>query len=225
MRTIASSVLALGLALGPMHALAQVAPAPADAPSTSAPYDLPAGPEPLVRGVVPGIGPTPGVILTADTPAAKCSRDATKAADGLMAPQDAVETCNAAIVSGIGPTEDLVGSLVNRGVLLMTMLQPQHAKEDFNRALAVDSEQAEALVNRGAILLSEGDVQQALADLNRGIALGPERPERAYYTRAVAREDAKDIRGAYEDYKTAEALKPGWELVVQELSRFRVQRK
>lgn len=222
MKSIARSVVALGLGLAPLHALAQVAPAPPGAPSVDA-GELPAGPEPVVHGVVPGVGPTPGVILTVDTPAMKCSRDATKAADGLMAPQDAVETCNAAITSGVGPKEDLAGSLVNRGVLLMTMLQPQNAKEDFNRALEINSEQAEALVNRGAILLSEGNLQQALADLDRGIALGPERPERAYYTRGIAREDAKDIRGAYQDYKMAETLKPGWAPVVQELSRFRVQ--
>jgi tetratricopeptide (TPR) repeat protein len=183
---------------------------------------LPMGPDTPVRGVVPGVGPTPGLVLLADNPAIKCSRDAIRAADGLMAPQDAIGACNDAIVSGVIAQPELAGTLVNRGVLLMTMLQPQDAKADFNRALQIEPSQAEALVNRGSILLGEGKPQEALADLNLGIALGPAWPERAYYTRGLVREDLKDIRGAYADYKMAQALKPGWQPVISELSRFRV---
>lgn len=185
--------------------------------------DLPLEARSVVGEVVPGVGATPGVILQVDSPAAKCSRDAAKAADQLMTPNDALVTCNEAITSGIISTEDLAGTLVNRGVLLMTMLQPQDAKRDFDRALEIQPLHAEALVNRGAVLVGEGKVQEALADLDRGIALGPERPERAYYTRAQVREDLKDVRGAYADYKTAEALKPGWEPVAVELSRFQIR--
>jgi hypothetical protein len=41
----------------------------------------------------------------------------------------------------------------------------------------------------------------------------------------MAREDLNDVRGAYADYKQAEALKPGWEAVQAELNRFQVKAK
>lgn len=225
MRDIVGSAFAVGLALSPLPALAQ-SQTSAEPARGAASEDLPLGPENVARhGVVPGVGPTPGMILTVETPAAKCSRDAVKAADGLMTPMDAIATCNEAITSGAVPPPDMASTLVNRGVLLMTMEQPRDAKRDFEAALNYDPEHPEALVNRGAILLTEGKPKEALADLDRGIALGPERPERAFLSRAMAREDLKDVRGAYADYKQAEALKPGWAPVLNELSRFQVKAK
>jgi tetratricopeptide (TPR) repeat protein len=185
--------------------------------------DLPTGPETPLHGLVPGAGSTTGVIVVVESPAVKCSRDAARAADGLMTPSDAVRTCNEAIASPATASHDLARTLVNRGVLLLTMRQAQEAKSDFQRALIVEPQLADALVNRGLVLLGEGKPREALADLDRGIALGPERPERAYYHRGQAREDLKDFKGAYADYKAAEALKPGWEPVMAELSRFRLR--
>jgi tetratricopeptide (TPR) repeat protein len=218
MPNLVGSVLAFGLAFGPMSVLAQT-------PKASAPADLPRAADPPVHGVVPGVGPTPGVILEVDTPAAQCSRNATAAAEGRMTPGDAIGVCNEAILSGVTPPEQVAGVLVNRGVLLMTLNRSADALQDFDHVLATAPDHAEALVNRGAILLSEGKSREALADLDRGIALGPERPERAYFTRGMAREDLKDVRGAYADYKMAETLSPGWPPVVEELSRFKVVSK
>lgn len=183
---------------------------------------LPRGPKAPLHGLVPGAGSTPGVTVVLESPVTRCWRDAVRAADGLMTPKDAVVTCTEAITSpDVAPLE-LAGTLVNRGVLLMTMAEQRQAKADFNQALEIQPDLAEALVNRGAILLAEGDPRAALADLDRGIALQPGHPERAYYHRGMAREDLKDIKGAYADYKAAEALKPGWEPVAVELSRFKV---
>jgi tetratricopeptide (TPR) repeat protein len=184
---------------------------------------LPRGPETPIHGLVPGAGPTPGITLIVESPVTKCSRDAVRAADGLMTPSEAVVTCTEAITSPESSRLDLASTLVNRGVLLMTMSELREAKADFDRALRIDPELAEALVNRGMILLAEGKPREALADLDRGIALQPEHPERAYYRRGQAREDLNDLKGAYADYKTADALKPGWEPVAIELSRFKVR--
>jgi tetratricopeptide (TPR) repeat protein len=194
-----------------------------DAAIAASPPGLPTGPAAPLHGLVPGIGSATGVIVTVESPAVKCSRDATRAADGLMTPSDAVLTCSDAIASPATTPHELARTLVNRGVLLMTMRQAQDAKSDFQRALALEPALAEALVNRGVVLLGEGRPREALADLDRGIALGPDYPERAYYHRGQAREDLKDYKGAYADYKAAEALKPGWAPVVAELSRFQVR--
>jgi tetratricopeptide (TPR) repeat protein len=219
MRTAAGlGLLFLWLAAVQAHAQTAASTEPAQSPLAGLPTD----PEPST-GVVPGIGATAGVVLTAISPVTKCSRDAARAADGLMTPSDALVTCNEAIAGAGLTNHDLASTLVNRGVLMMVMQAPQDAKADFNRALALEPTLAEALVNRGAILLNEGKPREAVADLDRGIALQPEHPERAYYHRALAREDLKDFSGAYADYKAAEAIKPGWEPVTVELRRFHVR--
>lgn len=199
--------------------------APAAAQSADNAYpDLPMVAEDPGRGVVPGVGPTPGYILEVISTRAKCSQDAIRAADGLMAPQDAVRTCNQAILTSGAQGEDLAGTHVNRGVLLMTMLQSDDAKRDFERALQLDPEAAEALANRGAMKISEGRQADGVADLTRAIELGTERPERAYYNRALGREDLGDVRGAYEDYRMAQMLNPNWTAPVTQLARFQVRR-
>ncbi|MDB5453294.1 MAG: hypothetical protein JWO33_1872 [Caulobacteraceae bacterium] len=217
LRPVSSALFFLSLAA----VQAQAQPAP-DKVSESPSRGLPTGPQTPLHGLVPGAGATPGFILTVESPVTQCSRDAVRAADGLMTASDALVTCTEAITSPALTTHELAGTLVNRGVLLMVMRAPQDAKVDFDRALALEPTLAEALVNRGAILVAEGKPREALADLDRGIALQPQRPERAYYHRGLAREDLKDLRGAYADYKAAEALKPGWEPVIAELSRFQV---
>jgi tetratricopeptide (TPR) repeat protein len=213
------AAMVLGLASGPPAALAQPSSGQAAPAGQEA---LPMEPRQVVGDVVPGVGPTPGVVLVLDTPAQLCGKSAARAADGLIAPADAMTACNDAITSGIVDKRDLAATFVNRGVLLLTMKRWAEARQDFDRALEIDPDAAEALVNRGAILLAEGKAAEAIADLDRGIALGPERPERAYYQRGMARETLKDFKGAYADYKMADSLRPGWDLVAVELSRFKV---
>jgi tetratricopeptide (TPR) repeat protein len=208
------------LSAGADAAQAQAAPTPV--PQSNG---LPVKPEIKPFQLVPGVGPTPGVIIQLSNPGVVCAVDARKAADGEMSPADAVSACNDAITSGALNGHDLAGSYANRGVLLMTMAKPADAKTDLNRALAIEPALAEAYVDRGQILIYEGHPAEGVADLDRGIALGPIDPERAYYHRGLGREDLHDIKGAYEDYKMAEQLRPGWAPVEKELSRFRVVSK
>jgi len=212
-----ATAASLSLALG--SASAQPAPMP------EALYpDLPSGVRAPVLGVIPNVGPTPGYVLEAISPRVKCSQDAVRAAEGLMAPRDAVRTCNDAITSPITETSDIAGSHVNRGVLLLSMAQPQDARRDFERALEIDPNLAEALVNRGAMKIAEGRAAEGVADLDRAIALGTERPERAHYHRGLGREDMGDVRGAYDDYRMALTLKPDMVEAEAELSRFQIRR-
>src|SRR5688572_9534985 len=113
------SALALGLVLGPAIALAQI---PQGA------KNLPMEARNPVGDVVPGVGPTPGMVLQLDPPAALCASSAARASDGLVAPSDAIVTCNEAIASGVVPKLDLAATLVNRGVLLLTMKRVVEAK-------------------------------------------------------------------------------------------------
>lgn len=211
----------VGLAFAITPAAAQT---PAAASAASAYPDLPMVADQLTRGPVPGIGPTAGYILEVVSPRAKCSRDAVKAADGLMAPSDAVLTCNEAITFPGALREDVAGAHINRGVLLLTMLQVDDAKRDFERALELNPDSAEALANRGAMKVTDGQPAEAIVDLDRAIALGTEKPARAYYARALAREDLGNIRGAYDDFMMAQSLEPTWAEPTTQLARFQVRR-
>jgi tetratricopeptide (TPR) repeat protein len=148
-------------------------------PDDSPAGDLPRGPKAPIHGLVPGAGATPGLILVMDSPVTRCSQNAVRAADGLMTPSEAIVSCNEAITGPDILRRDLASTLVNRGVLLMTMSELGEAKADFNKALELEPSLAEALVNRGAILLAEGKPREALADLDRGIELQPGHPEPA----------------------------------------------
>jgi len=48
--------------------------------------------------------------------------------------------------------------------------------------------------------------------------------EKAYFNRALAREAAGDVKGAYLDYVKALQLKPEWAPAVKELARFEVRK-
>jgi len=215
MSKIARSALIVALASFPLCAFAQAA----------AGADLPREAERLGHGVVPNVGPTPGVVLATVSPAAQCSENAALAAVGQMAASDAIGACNDAITNVATTDTDRQSTLVNRGVLLMTMQQANDAKDDFDHVLAQDPMQAEALVNRGIILLAQSKGKEALADLDRGIAAGPEKPQRAYFARGQAREEVKDFSGAYADYKMAAKLDPTWAAPAAELNRFKVVSK
>lgn len=216
-------LLAVALLAPMIPALALAAPVVITEAKPRLYADLPMRSDAPALGVVPNVGPTPGIILEFDSPTTKCSQDAQAAADGLMAPMTAVGTCSEAIVNPASEPHEVAGSHVNRGVLLLTMHQIDDAKRDFERALEIDQEQAEALVNRGAMAIAEGRAAAGVADLDRAIALGPERPERAYYHRGLGREDMNDIRGAYSDYRMALTLNPEMTEAANELRRFQVR--
>lgn len=173
---------------------------------------------------VPGVGPTPGLVLEIESPRERCSRMARQVSQTLSNPAEGLSACNDAIASNAGlPPDQLAATHVNRGVLLMAAGRNAEALRDFDRALAVAPESAEAYVNRGAILIGEGKAAEGVADLDRGIALGPEQLERAHYNRAIGREMLQDIKGAYLDYQAAAALNPTWDAPALELTRFQVK--
>lgn len=172
----------------------------------------------------PGVGATPGLVLEIESPRERCSRTARQVSQTLSGPAEGLVACNQAIAdAAVMPPDQLAGTHVNRGVLLMAAGRNAEALRDFDRALSITPGRAEAYVNRGAILIGEGRAAEGVADLDRGIALGPEQLERAHYNRAIGREMLGDVKGAYFDYRTAAALNPAWEAPALELTRFQVK--
>ncbi len=120
---------------------------------------------------------------------------------------------------------DRAGTFVNRGVLRMRRSNWQAATKDFNQAVHIKPDLAEAYINRGAASIGEHRYADGLTDLNKGIALGSEEPAKAYYNRALAYEGLEDVKAAYFDYQKAVELSPEWAAPKEQLVRFHVGRK
>jgi tetratricopeptide (TPR) repeat protein len=117
-------------------------------------------------------------------------------------------------------------TFVNRGIVYMHARKLTAALADYDEALKLRPDLAEAHVNKGIALLHlGGHDSEAVAQLTAGLELKPSRPEVAYYTRGIANELLGATREAYEDYKAAVALKPNWTEAAEQLQRFSVVRK
>ena len=133
--------------------------------------------------------------------------------------------CTRALQEDTLDSDDRAGTLVNRGVMKLRRADYEAARTDFNAALALEPNLAEAWINRGAVWVGERQYQTALSDLNRALELGVKQPEKAYFNRALAYEGMDNEKAAYFDYQKALELKPDWQLPQHELLRFHVSQQ
>ncbi len=116
-------------------------------------------------------------------------------------------------------------ALSNRSVLYFVRSDYNAALDDSTAALKLDDRMAEAIVNRGSIFLMQHRPQAAIANFDRALMFAPAHPEKVYFNRAMAREDAGDLNGAYADYAEAAKLDPQWDQPKREMSRFSITRQ
>ena len=134
-----------------------------------------------------------------------------------------ISDCNKALEEEVLTARDRAATLVNRGILYMRGRNLSQAMADYDAALKVKPDLAEAYVNKGIALVHMGGRDaDAVSVISQGLQLNPIRPEVAYYTRAVAHEMLGNARAAYNDYRQAATLKPDWEEPKAQLKRFAV---
>ncbi len=148
-----------------------------------------------------------------------------KAAQFNLDPGDGIETCTSALNQQPLTLHDRASTYVNRGILRARVADTKGAGEDYDMAIRLMPDLAEAYIDRGANFITLKNYRKALADLDKGLALGAKQPEIAYYDRAVVHESLGDIRAAYEDYKKAVAIEPHFTLAIEQLQRFKVVRR
>ena len=154
--------------------------------------------------------------------AADCSASARSVAGNGPSRAEAVQQCTLALQNEALTPHETAATYVNRGVLRLASRDFASARADFDAALRVEPNLAEALTNRGAALIGQGQAAQAISEINRGLQLGAMEPEKAYFNRAIAEERLGDLKSAYYDYRKALDLKPDWPLPKTELARFHV---
>ena len=95
----------------------------------------------------------------------------------------------------------------NRGVAYGVKGDHDQAIQDYDKAIALNPDAAEAYNNRGVAYGVKGDHDQAIQDYDKAIALNPDDAE-AYYNRGVTYGEKDEHARAIQDYDKAIALNP-----------------
>lgn len=134
-----------------------------------------------------------------------------------------VAECTQSLENEALSVRDRAATNVNRGILQMYERKYEPALADYEQAIRLRPQMAEAHVNKGIALLRLGSrVEEAVQSLSKGIELNTVKPEVAYYMRGIAYEILGDAKGAYLDYRQAATLKPDWDDPRSQLKRFNV---
>lgn len=133
---------------------------------------------------------------------------------------DTLTACTRALRNPRLAEESEILLMINRGIVLLRRGENTDALAQFDAVLEEDDEHAEARLNRAAVLVQMQQYGAAIADITQALSLGVTEPHKAYFNRGVAREQLGDLRGAYEDYRTALEIQPDWGPANAELARF-----
>ena len=153
------------------------------------------------------------------------ARSCYEAAEAYRADLESIRICDTALSEEGLSHHDLTGTHVNRGILWMLAGNLDLADKDYDRALALDPNEAEAWLNKGINALKRGDSRVALQYVEKAIELRTRKPAIAFYMRGIAHEEAGNVRAAYADLQRARALAPNWPLPAVELQRYRVRNR
>ena len=170
----------------------------------------------LAAGATPALA---SVVVVGSGDARLCFQ----AADSPMLPQAVdIRHCDNAIAEGALTTYEMVATHVNRGILRLRRNQIDDSIADFDAAMRLDPNQPEAYLNKGAALIRRENPSEAAQLFTVALQHNTRRPEIAHYGRAVANEALGNVREAYQDYRVAAELAPGWSAPRTDLQRFRV---
>ncbi|MEG4037658.1 tetratricopeptide repeat protein, partial [Microcoleus sp. S36b_A4] len=115
-----------------------------------------------------------------------------------------------ATIASVQPAEFAVAQLSAQQVEEIDINECNPSGEiDFNEAIRLNPNDAEAYNGRGAVRSQQGDIEGAIADYNEAIRLEPNYAE-AYSNRGVVRYDQGDLQGALTDCNEAIRLNPSY---------------
>lgn len=135
----------------------------------------------------------------------------------------AIQDCDMALRDNRVTRRDRAATLVNRGILRIHQNRQDEALEDFERAESLHDFAPSALaVNRACALIGLGRYAEAVAQADLAIRAQDSREADAWFNRGLALEAMDELAAAYDSYRQARRLRPGWDLPQDELSRFRI---
>lgn len=118
--------------------------------------------------------------------------------------------------------EQLLQNHIRQGVDLRQREHFGHAMAEFEQALRINPDRADAWFHRGMTWGLMGDHWRAIGDFNRAIGIAPDYAE-AYNCRGYAHLCLGEYRRAVEDLERADRLNPGDELIQGNLQQARMR--
>lgn len=110
-------------------------------------------------------------------------------------------------------------TFVNRGIIHNRNSETALALDDFNAALAIDPNLAEAYLNRGNSHFRDNRYDDALTDYEHALSLDVAKPWAAWYNIGLVHDAKKEKEQAQEAYKKALDLNADFTLAQQKLAR------
>ena len=135
-----------------------------------------------------------------------------------------LDTCTDAITRAWSTAGEIAEAYVHRGTLRLVRGENREAIKDFTLATKEDPALAEAYNDRGVAFFALHRPAEAIRDFSQALALRVENRDQVVFNRAMAYEDAGDLKSAYLDYRLAAELNPNWDLPARQLARFSVSR-
>lgn len=127
--------------------------------------------------------------------------------------------CDKALADRATTRTDRKKALVNRGIIFNRMDRVDAALRDFNEALGIDDDLAEAWLNRGNSFFRAGRYDEALADYEKALALDVAQPWAAWYNIGLVYDAQKRPDEAREAYQNSLSLNPDFALARRKLER------
>ncbi len=125
--------------------------------------------------------------------------------------------CDAAIKDAGMTKRDIMKTYVNRGIIHNHNGDLQAAIDDFNTALEIDGDLAEAYLNRGNSYFLARQFDNALADYETALDNEITKPWAAWYNIGLVYDAKKQPAKAQEAYAEAVALNPSFTLAQEKL--------
>lgn len=169
--------------------------------------------------VVPNAGN--GATLSLGGPLSQNCYEAALSGDSRSA---MIQSCDRSLTEEALSQRDRAATFVNRGILQMLKGARGEADADFDSAIKLDQNLADAWLNKAFLRLKDNRGGEALPLIEESIRLGPQRRALAYFARGLAYEDVGDVNAAYADLQRAHVLEPRWSLPAQYLARYQVVR-
>jgi tetratricopeptide (TPR) repeat protein len=149
------------------------------------------------------------------------ARDCYEAVKGRALAQKAISICNTAISEEDLSRGNLAATLVNRGIVYMREEKYERAMKDYDRALALMPDMPEIKINLGAMLYHMSRFRESIEALDAGVtADDAEARAAAFYNRALSYERLGELQRAYDDYRAALTVIPGYPPAERQLRRF-----
>lgn len=158
-------------------------------------------------------------VIGGNSYAVQCYRASTASSLNGSAGRADLKACTMAIRNGGLRKRDLIATHVNRGIVYVALGDFKKAARDYNRAIKLSDNQAEAYVNRGNLWFIAKRHEEAIADYTKALEQNFPQAHVAFLNRGMAHETLGNLLEAKADYLAALDRIEGWSEAQMRLDR------